>query len=130
MSTLPNFSFTRNQTIFSQEPLSLINDSKKKDHKKKKVPNPYFIFCSKQRLIFQEQHPEMSSRDITKLLASKWKEMTPEEKTIYQEQYSKSLPIFHPASKDLKSKKEIILHLTTETGEKIYLPAYKDSSDD
>ncbi len=56
---------------------------------KLKAWNPWIIFCKVHRLEYIEKFPDVSTQDITKMLAAKWKSLTPEEKQPYLEIHEK-----------------------------------------
>ena len=45
------------------------------------------MYCQERRTIAQKENPEMSSRDITKILGEEWKKMSSNEKRKYCDQY-------------------------------------------
>ena len=49
---------------------------------KRKV-NTFHVFAAHQRKIVQQKNPGMSHKEVNKLLASQWKNMSTEEKTPY-----------------------------------------------
>lgn len=60
------------------------NSNKKgKEKESKKVPNSYFIFCKEQRSRAHKLFPNLSSREITKILAHEWRNMIPSQRQIW-----------------------------------------------
>ena len=91
--------------LFSLKPLkdNIQTKSLKKNKKKKKI-NPYFLFCINRRTIIHVQNPNLTSREVTKILAKEWNLLTYEEKLIYSDQKS-----FIIKKKEEKSNKNNIL---------------------
>jgi len=76
-----NFQIEKFGELFSVEPAN------KKRHfcqngrsKRKRQINPYFLFCKEKRTELQASNPGLSSREVTKILASQWKEKQASEK--------------------------------------------------
>jgi hypothetical protein len=67
-------SFAAAAEIFSQAPVRSKQLSQKKA-KTSKLPNQYFLFCQQRRTALQADHPAVSSREITRMLAEEWKNL-------------------------------------------------------
>lgn len=106
----------------------IFNQKAEKNNKSSnKPPNPYFLFCQDRRVKLQNENPQMPSREITKLLAQEWKNLSDIEKSRYNEKYKASLenmqrvnlkkPVPHNIFGDF------CLRLTSMDGTVIQIPA-------
>ncbi|XP_071438566.1 high mobility group protein B2 isoform X2 [Hetaerina americana] len=73
-------------------------DGKDRDPTAPKRPaNPYFQFCQEQRPLVSEQYTsigsgqeaDLSKQELTKLLASRWNNLTNDDKKVYYDKYEK-----------------------------------------
>ena len=62
-------------------------NSKEKEKTTKKAANSYLLFCKERRTALHAQNPDKTSREITKILAEEWKNLSADEKNKYQEKY-------------------------------------------
>lgn len=91
----------------------------KKRYSKKRIANAFFLFCKMERQKFQEQNPDLSSREVTKLLASRWQSLSENEKTFYKEKYKETLLDNENQNKKMENKMKNA-KLTIRTGNCIY----------
>ncbi len=70
---------------FDKPPKTTTTTRVKKDPNKPKWCNAYMHFTMGQRVAVKVENPTMSSTDVTKELGRRWREMSEEEKTPYQE---------------------------------------------
>lgn len=86
MSTSHSFTLCANEPIFDQKPNRYTTEINPK-REMQKIPNPYLLFCKERRTALHKTNPEMPSRDVTKILANEWKNMSENEKNKYKVKY-------------------------------------------
>lgn len=93
---------------------------------KKKKSNPYFLFCQSRRPDLQASHPEMPSRDVTKLLAEEWHSLPDDDKAryihMYQRSQNEAAP--PPVTNISNGRVQIMLEIPGANGTRIIIPAY------
>jgi hypothetical protein len=83
--------------IFSSPPLQKPSNPKPKVKgisqrcKPEKIPNPYFIFCANRRGELQAENPGLPSREVTKILAREWAQLSAADKAEYSVRYQQRL---------------------------------------
>ena len=61
----------------------------KDENAPKKAKTSYMYFCDEMRSKVRDENPEMKMTEITKILGSRWKELSDEEKAVYVKKASK-----------------------------------------
>lgn len=125
-------SFSGISEIISVQPPSITEERvltrKPKDlsTQKKKKSNPYFLFCQLRRPDLQASHPEMPSREVTKLLAEEWHSLTEDDKARYFDMYKKSKNESAPSQNASLSngRGQIMLEIPGTNGNRILIPAF------
>jgi hypothetical protein len=111
--------------IFSQIPRAA---ARAKGHtaKNSKLPNQYFLFCQQRRTALQAEHPGLSSREVTRILAEEWKSLSGEGKASFAEQYQQSIIKAREGSgqETVKGKKQLWLQFRTNNGQFVSIPAF------
>lgn len=83
---------TKTTEVFSIPPAPVqrsVTISKASHAKKKsRTPNPYFLFCKARRTELTALQPDITSRDLTKLLAAEWRLMSNEQRAVYSNEYA------------------------------------------
>ena len=64
--------------------------------RKPKTPNAFFLYCQEARTEAHRLHPELTSREVTKLLADEWKQLSSQEKSEYITKYKNKLKESEP----------------------------------
>ena len=113
--------------IFSQSPepkKSKKNAKNGKENEKtaKKAANSYLLFCKEKRTALHAQFPDKSSREITKLLAEEWKNLSTDEKNKYQEKY-KNIVSEHEFEDIANSNNKIYIQIQASNGQILAIPA-------
>ena len=109
--------------IFSCDPRK---DGKRKsqaDDKKtgKKAANSYLLFCKERRTALHAENPDISSREVTKMLAQEWKNLSNEEKQKYEKQKEEALKT--QEVNDFITERTIYLQVKTMDGQVLAIPA-------
>lgn len=93
--------------------------------KYRKTPNKYFLFCKKRRTELHALHPEITSREVTKILASEWKAMSYEEQESYASMYVQMVEKNQSNEDEMKEKTiPLWIDIPTATGELMRVAAY------
>jgi hypothetical protein len=79
--------FAATVELFSQKP----RPAPRRRAVNPKLPNQYFLFCRQRRTTLQAEHPGLSSREVTRILAEEWKQLLEEEKAAFSNQYQENL---------------------------------------
>ena len=70
--------------------VKILKEKKIKDENApKRAKSAYMIFCDKKRQDIKDSNPDMKMSDISKLLGSAWKEISPEKKEKYNKKAEK-----------------------------------------
>lgn len=72
-----------------------------------------------ERQKLQDQNRDLSSREVTKLLADRWKSMDEDTKRFYKDKYKETL-LENEKQMNEKKKKMKNAKLTIKTGDRIY----------
>ena len=117
-------SFSDNVKIFDREPDTENEYRKEKRNTKgsQRLPNAYFLFCKKRRTQLHFEHPDMPSRDVTKILAEEWKGLSQESKSIYIEEYKKSIQVEEENEKEEQTQ-PMMVNVMTLDGQMFTMPA-------
>lgn len=123
-------SMSQTTEVFSVPPVSKTTIVAKASQSKKKsrTPNPYFLFCKARRTELTALQPDMPSRDLTKILAEEWRNMSPEQRLVYSEEYkdirSKIASPDNSAASDASTGLPIWIEIPTPLGEMITVAGY------
>jgi hypothetical protein len=89
-----------------------------------KVPNPYFIFCARRRAELHAENPELPSREVTKMLAAEWAQLSAAKKAeytaLYQERFDRG-----EAEESIETpQNKILIKIPLPDGTVLAVPAY------
>jgi hypothetical protein len=129
-----HLSFAGNVEVFSRAPIPKI---RRPAHthaldglfgkKPEKTPNPYFLFCTKRRTELQCENPKIPSREVTKMLASEWRQMTEAKKAEYFSKYQETMEKARDyKTNDSIGRRELVIQIPTPNGGLISMPAWYD----
>lgn len=107
--------------VLSIEPHINKEKTKNKSAKSQKQANPYFLFCQERRTQLHAQFPNISSREVTQMLAQEWKSLTNIEKQKYSDQYHKNI---EKAQVEKEKKHQIFLQIPMGNNKFMTIPAY------
>jgi HMG (high mobility group) box len=87
------------------------SDGEVKEEKKKREPSAYNVFCSLERQVIKEEHPDMENKEYMTELGKRWKKLTAEQKAEYKgkdlsPKKDKKVPKVPPPPKKQKAQKE------------------------
>ncbi|KAK8866320.1 non-histone protein [Tritrichomonas musculus] len=118
---LRKMDFSPNFEVLSIEPHYYKDKPQRKSPKTQKQPNPYFLFCQEKRTQLHTQFPNVSSREITQMLAQEWKSLSTIEKQKYSDQYHKNM---EKAQVDKEKKHQIFLQIPVGNNQFMTIPAF------
>jgi hypothetical protein len=128
-TSMDSMSSTGHVEIASEPPLTKPL-SKKGIHpmrpKSDKAPNPYFLFCQKRRTELQAENPLMPSREVTRLLASEWRNLPTVEKDGFAQHYQSLLSQKETERKAMapSQDKQFLIQIPLPNGQFLVVPAY------
>ena len=111
--------------IFSQQPESKNKGKTKKGKKKneKTAINSYFLFCKERRSALHAKNPNLSSREITKMLGEEWQNLSLPEREKYREKCRQQL-LFNGEQLVEQNDGKIFLQIQASNGQLLAIPAF------
>ena len=90
-----------------------------------KTPNKYFLFCKKRRTELHALYPNITSREVTKILANEWKSMSQEQQESYAEMYVQMMETNNTREQESANAAiPLWIDIPTATGEMMRVAAY------
>jgi hypothetical protein len=120
--------FAANTEVFSQAPpaMKIKRQNKVSPPRSDRQPNQYFLFCQQRRTELQAEHPTVPSREVTRMLAEEWRNLSDDAKAAFAHQYQQNIESARdePEGAIEGGKRRVWIQLQTQSGQFVSIPAF------